>query len=31
VTLVAAVPGKSAGAPTDPRAYRFTFAVGPKP
>jgi hypothetical protein len=31
VTLVAAVPGKSAATPTDPRAYRFTFAVGAKP
>ena len=31
VTLVAAVPSKVAGAATDPRAYRFTFAVQPRP
>jgi len=30
VTLVAAVPPKLAGAATDPRAYRFTFAVQPR-
>ena len=31
VTLVAAVPPKLAGAATEPRAYRFTFAVEPRP
>jgi len=28
VTLVATEPGTRAGKPTDPRAYRFTFAYG---
>ena len=31
VTLVAAEPPKTAGVATDPRAYRFTFAVQPSP
>ena len=31
VTLVAALPPKTTGAVTDPRAYRFTFASRPSP
>ena len=27
IALVSAEPGKLAGAPTDPRAYRFTFEI----